>query len=168
MVVEGVDKPLVSRGFDEALEGRGFDEALEGRGFDEAIEGRGFDEALEGRVGKGGNDPIFPEFVGLLISLSLTNKTGIWVGIFVKYAGWRSDSSSCHAFLSIAKAMAFLLAGHFGHSGAACPFLPKNGAPQNGHFFDKHAEKLPSHLWPLERQPMHLFCIMPGGTLAAK
>ena len=49
--------------------------------------------------------------------------SGFASGFFVKYAGYRSDSS-CHAPLSTASHMAFLLFGIFEQSGAACPPLP--------------------------------------------
>ena len=101
------------------------------------------DEALEGRGAYGvivtwdfgGFDSIFTELAGILVSLSLSINTGsIKVDgvfgvngvfrvdgvfcVFVKYAGCR-NKDSCHAFLSMVKAIAFLLTGHLTHSGAA-------------------------------------------------
>ena len=76
-------------------------------------------------LGVGGIDPIFAELAGSIVILSLSINTGS-IGVdgvfrvFVKYAGCRSeDGSRCHAFLSTAKAIAFLLMGHLLHSGAA-------------------------------------------------
>ena len=119
--------------------------------------------------GVGEIDPIATNFARSLLSSPSINSGTIGVdgmiGVFIKYAGCRSEGGACcHAFLLTIKAIAFLFTGHLGHSGAAWPFLAKNDVAQKGHFFFTQEPKLPSHLCPLDRHPIHRPTMVPGGT----